>query len=60
MIFSKISTKHDPRDSSEGNMAKASYPGMLPRIFRLEIAYLASACNPEALKKISDTTFTKH
>ena len=37
------------------------YPGMLPRVLRLEIAYVASSYHPEALKKkISDCTFTEH
>ena len=36
------------------------YPGLLPRDFGPEIAYVASPYHPEALKKISDCTFTEH
>ena len=36
------------------------YLGMLVRAFGFEIAYLASPYHHEALKNISDTTFTEH
>lgn len=37
------------------------YPGMLPRVFGLEIAYVASPYHPGALKKnFSDYTLTGH
>ena len=44
----------------QGKKNVTLYPSMLPRISGLEIVYVASPYHPEALKKISDTTFTEH
>ena len=45
----------------QGQKHVTLYLGMLPRVFGLEIAYVASPYHPEALKKkISDCTFTEH
>ena len=44
----------------QGQKHVTLYPGMLPRVFGLDIAYVASPYDPDALKKISDIAFTEH